>query len=71
MTARGIADIYNESFNTAVAYATEEYNNIMQSGRQPYINYAISDLANAYCSSGNYDKALILSKQAIDSVKHR
>ncbi len=71
MTARGIADIYQESFNTAEAiiYATEEYNNIMQSRRQPYINYSILDLASAYCSAGNYDKALTLSKQALDSAQ--
>ena len=70
MSARGIADIYDESFNTTeeLTFAEEEYRNILQSGRQPYINYAMLDLAGAYCHSRLFKKAIQLSEQITDSA---
>lgn len=70
MTARGIADVYSQSFNNAeeLAYAKEEYDNILLCGRQPYINYAMLDLARAYCNVGNYNESNIICTQILDSA---
>ena len=70
MSARGIADIYDESFNTTegIIFANEEYENLHLSGRQPYINYSILDLGNIMCSAGKYNNAINLAKQVMDSA---
>lgn len=70
MSCRGISDIYNESFNAAdeLVYAREEYENIKASGRQPYINYALLDLARAYCSNREYETVLRLTHEISDSA---
>lgn len=70
MSCRGISDIYNESFNAAdeLIYAKEEYENIKASGRQPYINYALLDLARAYCSNREYETVLRLTHEISDSA---
>lgn len=70
MSCRGISDIYNESFNAAdeLVYAREEYENIKASGRQPYINYALLDLARAYCSNREYAAVLKLTQEICDSA---
>ncbi len=70
MTARGISDTYSEAFNNSeeLAYAQKEYEHILQSGRQPYINYAMLDLARAYCRSRMYEDAIRIAEQATDSA---
>ncbi len=70
MSCRGISDIYHETYNATdeLIYAKEEFLNMKQSGRQPYINYALLDLARAYCSNKEYDITIKYAKQAIDSA---
>ncbi len=70
MSCRGISDIYNESFNKdeELYYAKQEYKYIKRSSKQPYVNYALLDLARAYCSSAKYEKAIMSARQAIDSA---
>lgn len=70
MSCRGISDIYNESFNSAeeVKFALMEYDYIRQSGKQPYLNYALSDLAGAYINSREFDKASPIIDQMVDSA---
>ena len=49
MACRGIADIYNNTYNSAdeVQFAEKELEYLQQSKRQPYVNYAYYDLARA------------------------
>jgi len=70
MSARGIADIYCNTFNSSdgLRYATEEYGHLKKSGRQPYLNYALLDLSHANCSAGNYPEAISIAHQAMDSA---
>ncbi len=70
MSCRGVSDVYNKFFNAAdeLIYAQEEYRYIQASGRQPYINYALLDLARAYCSTHDYEKSREITRQAVDSA---
>ncbi|MBD5311347.1 MAG: hypothetical protein HDS13_04190 [Bacteroides sp.] len=70
MSCRGIADIYNESYNTVeeLNFARQEYDHIKKSGRQPYINYAALDLARACISNNIYDEAMKLCQTMLDSA---
>ncbi len=71
MAARGIADIYSETFNSAedLNYAREQYEYTKKSGRQPYVNYAINDLAGALGDRYKYDESNELLFQLLDSAK--
>lgn len=71
MACRGISDIYCQIYNftEAEAYAKKEYENIRQSGRQPYLNYAFHDLGRAYCNNGDYEKSLVTVAQLMDSAR--
>ncbi len=70
MSCRGISDTYHKSFNIAdeLVYAQEEYRYTLASGRQPYINYAMLDLASAYNNNGNYEKSREITFQIVDSA---
>ena len=70
MSARGISDIYNASYNFADAlkYTEIELENLQLAGRQPYINYAMLDLGNAYCSSSIFDSVEVTLNQVVDSA---
>ena len=70
MSARGISDIYNESYNPSdgLIYAKIEFDNIELSGRQPYINYALMDLSRVYFTNAQYDSVHIKLNQVRDSV---
>ncbi len=70
MSSRAISDIYHETFNQSeeLAYAEDECRFIKESGRQPFIDYAILDLARAHCCIGNYDKSILLCTQLLDSA---
>lgn len=61
MSCRGIGDIYNKSFNSGeeLYYAKEEYRHILKSGKQPYINYALLDLAISYSANFQYNNSSV------------
>ena len=70
MACRGMSDIYSDSFNAGdeLAYAKREYENIKEAGIQPYINYAMYDLATAYQSNGKYKEVYELTREFGDSA---
>ena len=70
MAYRGMADTYGKTLNSPeeLKYARREYEMIKRSGKQPYLNYAIYDLANAECNARNYDRSIVLLKAALDSA---
>ena len=70
MTARGIADVYGDSYKgkDAVKYSTIAYENMKQTGRQVYIDYALLDLAKAYHTAREYEKAVSIATEVMDSA---
>lgn len=70
MICRALADVYNETYNSAeeLIYAEKEYQYFTESGRQPYVNYALLDMARALGNKGDYDKAVSVSMQCVDSA---
>ena len=70
MSARMIADIYHENYHTAeeIEFSEIELENFRLAHRQPYINYAILDLAKTYAAAEKNEEAIALSKQLIDSA---
>lgn len=70
MSARGIADVYLSTYNFSAAaeYTKVELDNIKQTGRQPYINYAMLDLGRAYSANTQCVEATIILNQIIDSA---
>ncbi len=70
MSNRGIADIYNTTYNAAeeLSFAKQELENIIKSGRQPYINYALLDLAVALCSTSKWNESNEILKEILDSA---
>lgn len=66
MSARGVSDVYTETFYSKeeVAYAEKEYEYFRKSGVQPYLNFSLLDLERAYHNSGNYQRAC----EIVDSV---
>ncbi|MDE6417379.1 MAG: hypothetical protein K2K68_10200 [Duncaniella sp.] len=71
LACRGISDIYNETYNSIeeLNYAREEYEYTLKSGRQPYVNYAMLDLAKALSNDGKIDESLHLISIIEDSAK--
>ena len=71
MTARGIADVYGDSYKgkDAVKYSTIAYENMKEAGRQVYIDYALLDLAKAYHTAREYDKAVSIATEVMDSAR--
>ncbi len=71
MACRGISDIYMECFNSAdeLTFARKEYEYIRASGRQPYLNYSLNDLGRALYNNREFDKAITISEQLIDSAE--
>ncbi len=67
MSCRGIADVYHNSFNAAdeLMHAQEEYRYIQESGRQPYINYALFDVAEGKLSKANEIVNLIPHEESL------
>ncbi|MDE5796189.1 MAG: hypothetical protein K2H75_03695, partial [Muribaculaceae bacterium] len=70
MACRGIADIYNDTYNSAeqLTYATKEYEYLKKSGKQPYLNYALHDLGIAMNNNGRIDEVLKITKNLVDSA---
>lgn len=70
---RNIKDAYNASYmiKEELMYADKEFLNTKKSGKQPYIDYALLDLAGAYNNDRNWNKSLSLCNEVIDSaIKH-
>ncbi|WP_304644513.1 hypothetical protein, partial [uncultured Duncaniella sp.] len=57
-------------YNTGdgVHYSEIELENLRLAGRQPYINYAMLDLANTYCNNRDYEKTYEICRQLTDSA---
>ncbi len=70
LACRGLSDIYNESLNKdeELSYAEQEVEYFQKSGRQPYINYAMLDLSRALYNHSDFEKALDLTRQLVDSA---
>ena len=71
MSYRGISDVYLKVSASAdeLHYAKKEYESFKKSGVQPYLNYALADLARAYNNNKERIKTIELSEQLIDSAK--
>ncbi len=65
-----ISSIYYDFYHSSDAfhYAQLAYKYLKNSGRQPFLNYAILELSHAYYEQENYDKALLMAKNALDSA---
>ena len=72
MSCRGISDTYHETSSSAdeLIYAKKEFEYLQKSGVQPYINYALLDLAHAYNNKGEDKDVESLTNQIIDSAIH-
>ena len=70
MAARGISDIFSDSYNhgDALRYAKEELEFTLKSKRQPYINYAFLDMAKSHYNYGDHNKAIEIAHNLIDSA---
>lgn len=70
MACRDISDIYGNAYNRTeeLTFAKKEYDYIKRSGRQPYLNYALYDVGKAYENNGDYQKAINIADQLIDSA---
>lgn len=70
MACRGIADIYNGTYNSAeeLTFAQKEYDLIKKSGKQPYLNYALHDLGKALCNNNVPHKSIPIAEQIMDSA---
>jgi hypothetical protein len=70
LACRGIADIYSESYNSGdeLAYAKREYDNFKAAGIQPFVNYAMLDLARAYHNNEEFAEVYRLTEQINDSA---
>lgn len=71
MTARGISDVYGDSYKgkDAVKFSTIALENMRQAGRQVYIDYALLDLAEAYHTAREYERAVSLAADVMDSAR--
>ena len=70
MSYRGISDVYLQVSASAdeLHYAKLEYESFKKSGVQPYLNYALTDLARAYNNSQDYELSLKIADEAADSA---
>ncbi len=71
MTARGIADIYNVTFNAAdeLEYAKIENENFILYNVQPHINQSFMDLARAHSNARNFNTCISICYNLLDSAK--
>lgn len=68
--AEQISNIYGANYHgeEAIHYAEIAYDNLKESGRQPYVNYSLLSLSRAYNNNGVYDKCNSISKNLLDSA---
>lgn len=71
LAARGISYIYNETFNGAdeLKFAEVSLKEFKLHGVQPYIDYAMLDVAKSNHNHKNYTESINLTKQIVDSAK--
>lgn len=71
LSARSISDSYHMTYNSADAlkFAEVEFEAINQEKKQPYLNYALYDLASAFISDGQYSSGAKYSIQVLDSAR--
>lgn len=71
LASRGVADVYLATYNgeEGVRYAQKEYEHFRRDKTQPYLNYALFDLAKAYNNSCHYKEAIPLCRQVVDSAR--
>lgn len=71
MACRGIADIYNKTYNNSdeLYFAEKELRYLRLSQRQPYVNYALTDLARALCLDEDRKRMDEVLNEAEDSAK--
>lgn len=71
MACRGIADIYSDTFNSAdeVKFAEKELEYLQMGQRQPYVNYALMDLARSLYAYGDRTRMDEALTEAQDSAK--
>lgn len=71
LASRGVADVYLDTYNgeEGVRYAQKEYEHFRRDKTQPYLNYALMDLARAYNNSCHYKESIPLCQQVIDSAR--
>lgn len=70
LASRNIRDAYNVDFHfiDGLNYAYIAYDKFKESGRQPYINYALCDLASSLIAVRRHKDALIYATQSLDSA---
>ena len=70
MSCRGIADIFNKTYNTSdeVEYAEKELEYLCLSRRQPYVDYAMLDLCQSLYNNRNNEEMYRLLRQVEDSA---
>ncbi|MBD5367743.1 MAG: hypothetical protein HDR83_00555 [Bacteroides sp.] len=71
MSCRGIADIYNSTYNAAeeLIFSGEELEHMTKSGVQPYLNYSLLDYAQSLGNMCKWDESNDLLKQVLDSAE--
>lgn len=71
MATQWISDVFNETYNSAdeLKYANISLEEFRTHGVQPYIDYAIFDVAKASHNNLNYAESISLTKNLIDSAK--
>ena len=71
MTARRISDIYEDNYcaKEQMEFARIALDNFRQTGRTPFIHYALYDLANAYHANEDYTTARQMSTELLDTAK--
>lgn len=70
MICSTLADIYTNTYNHVEEndYAQKAYLYLKESGKQPYINYALLDVAKGLGNIGKHDEAIGVSKECVDSA---
>ena len=65
-----ISNIYDDNFHgtEAIHYAKIAYDNIKISGKQPFLNHSLLQLARVYLNNQKNDMCIAISKQLLDSA---
>lgn len=70
LACRGISDIYCDTYNKVdeLLYAKQEYSHFKECGKQPYLNYALLDLARALYNNQDTKMSGQICQQLLDSA---
>lgn len=73
LASRELAVVFQKTYNPAeeVEYAEKSYNYMLKSGRQPYLDWAMSTLAISYNNHKMNDKSINLSLQLLDTINYK